>query len=52
MTGNWQNKIPKEVYIELHKNVNSIGHPTSSSDIEKLNKASEKGVENGTKPIH
>ncbi|KAF0159471.1 MAG: electron transport protein [Ignavibacteria bacterium] len=52
MTGNWQNKIPKEVYIELHKNVNSIGHPTSSSDIEKLNKASEKGVENGTTPIH
>lgn len=52
MTGNWQNKIPKEVYLELHKNVNSIGHPTSSSDIEKLNEVSEKGVEDGTKPIH
>jgi len=52
MTGNWQNKIPAKVYIELHKSVNSIGHPMSTSDIEKLNKASEKGVENGTKPIH
>jgi polyferredoxin len=48
ITGNWQNKIPKEVYIELHKNVNSIGHPTSSADIEKLNKDSEKGMEDGT----
>jgi polyferredoxin len=51
LTGNWQNKVPKEVYIELHKSVNSIGHPTSSSDIEKLNKESEKGAVNGTKPI-
>jgi len=52
LTGNWQNKIPKEIYLELHKSVNSIGHPMSTSDIEKLNKASEKGVENGAKPIH
>lgn len=52
LTGNWQNKVPKEVYIELQKSVNSIGHPTSTSDIERLNKESEKGVEDERKTIH
>ncbi|MEW6652751.1 MAG: 4Fe-4S binding protein [Bacteroidota bacterium] len=47
VTGNWHNKVPKEAYIELYKSINSIGHPRSISDIEKLNKESEKGVENG-----
>lgn len=41
--GKWHNNVSKETYIELNKNVNSIGHPTNSADIEKLNEASEKG---------
>ncbi|MCX7876897.1 MAG: 4Fe-4S binding protein [Melioribacteraceae bacterium] len=44
LTGNWQNKIPKELYIELHKNINNLGHPTSSSDIQKLNEESERNA--------
>lgn len=40
--GKWQNNVPKEVYINLHKNVNTIGHPTSSEDIKKLNEESER----------
>ena len=43
VTGKWQNNVPKEAYIELHKSVNSIGHPTNPKDIERLNEASEKG---------
>jgi polyferredoxin len=42
ITGNWQNKVPKDVYIKLNKNVNSIGHPMSSEDIKKLNEESER----------
>lgn len=51
ITDNWHNKVPKEMYNELYKNINSIGHPRSTSDIEKLNEESKKGVEHGRKPI-
>ena len=43
ISGKWHNDVTKQTYIELSKNVNSIGHPTNSADIEKLNQASEKG---------
>jgi polyferredoxin len=43
LAGRWQNNVPKETYIELNRNVNSIGHPTNSADIKKLNEASGKG---------
>ncbi len=42
LTGKWQNNVPKETYLELHKNIESLGHPTSTSDIKKLNKESAK----------
>jgi len=42
LTGKWQNNVPKQTYLELHKNIESIGHPTSASDIRKLNKESAK----------
>lgn len=42
ISGNWQNKISKDEYLKLHKSVNSIGHPTSSKEIEELNKSLEK----------
>ncbi len=51
ITDNWHNKVPKQMYKELYKNINSIGHPRSTSDIEKLNEESKKGVEYGRKPI-
>ena len=38
ISGNWQNNIPKEKYIELYKQKNSIGHIRSSGDVQKLNK--------------
>ena len=42
LTGNWHNNVPKETYLELHQNLESIGHPTSTAEIQKLNKESAK----------
>ena len=42
LTGHWHNNISKEEYITIHKNLNAIGHPTSTAEIKELNKASEK----------
>lgn len=41
-SGHWQNKISKEEYLEYHKNLNSLGHPTTASQIEELNRDVEK----------
>ena len=35
--GHWHNNIPPKEYIELNKNINSLGHPTTASQIEELN---------------
>lgn len=45
LSGNWQNKVSKEQYLIHHENIESLGHPRSTKDIEKLNRLSEK--ENG-----
>lgn len=37
ITGNWQNNIPVEEYINYQKNIHGFGHPTSTTDIENLN---------------
>ncbi|NMB82373.1 MAG: hypothetical protein GYA14_11205, partial [Ignavibacteria bacterium] len=47
ISGNWNNNISKEEYLILHKNIDKLGHPTSTQDIKKLNRASESGVNNG-----
>ncbi len=49
LTGNWKNNVPKETYLELRKNMESIGHPTSTADIQELNKASEEEKTNEDK---
>jgi len=36
LSGNWQNNVPDQQYIELQENVRFFGHPTSTSDIKKL----------------
>lgn len=36
ITGNWQNKVKTDRYRELMKNVQSLGHPTSSEDVNKF----------------
>ena len=38
ISGNWQNDVKRETYIELFKQKNSINHIRSSSDVEQLNK--------------
>ncbi|MBS3946557.1 MAG: 4Fe-4S binding protein [Melioribacter sp.] len=48
LSGNWKNNISKEEYLILHKNIDRLGHPTSTQDIKKLNRASENGADNGT----
>lgn len=40
VSGNWHNKISKDKYLEAYKEINAIGHPRSTEEIEKLNKAS------------
>ena len=46
VSGNWQNNVTKNQYLELHKVINSLGHPRSTNEIEKLNKLSENEVTN------
>ncbi len=42
LSGKWHNDVSKEDYLMIHKHLNSIGHPTSSSEINELNKSTEK----------
>jgi polyferredoxin len=42
LTGHWRNNVTKEDYITIHKNLDAIGHPTTSSEIRELNKSTEK----------
>lgn len=37
ITGNWQNNISKEEYLELYKNMDSYGHPTGTEAVKKFN---------------
>jgi len=37
ITGNWQNKISKEEYLELYENMDSFGHPTGTEAVKKFN---------------
>lgn len=41
VSGLWHNNVPKGVYIENFKNINSMGHPRSINELEKLNRQSE-----------
>ncbi len=42
LTGNWQNDIKKEEYLLLHQKANSLGHPTSTAQIDELNQRTSK----------
>ncbi|AFN74339.1 putative electron transport protein [Melioribacter roseus P3M-2] len=44
LTGHWKNNISGKEYIILHEQIDNLGHPTSTADIEKLNKETETGV--------
>lgn len=41
LTGNWQNKISKEEYLNHYKLMNSYGHPTGIKEFKKLNQEVE-----------
>lgn len=45
LSGNWQNSISKEEYLENYIIINSIGHPRSIEEIEKLNDISKESAE-------
>ena len=38
ISGKWNNKISAQEYKEYYKIINSLGHPTNSSQIKDLNK--------------
>ena len=46
ITGHWHNKVSKEEYLIIHKQLDAIGHPTSTAEIEELNKSTQKGKVN------
>ena len=37
ISGNWQNKISKEEYIDLYEDIDSYGHPTGTESVKKFN---------------
>jgi hypothetical protein len=49
ITGNWKNNISKETYLEHYRHIDALGHPTSSAQIDELNKISVKGDSNAVK---
>jgi hypothetical protein len=40
ISGHWKNKISREEYLYLYKNMNSFGHPTGPEAMKKLNEES------------
>jgi polyferredoxin len=52
ISGNWNNNISKEEYMILHKNIDKLGHPTSTQDIKQLNRASESGAKDGAEQFY
>jgi polyferredoxin len=38
LTGNWQNKVETSEYLIHHKNIGSMGHPRTITELEKLDK--------------
>ncbi len=52
ITGHWRNNVTKEEYLFIHKNLDAIGHPTSTAEIKELNKALEKENQNKFKKIN
>lgn len=43
ITGHWHNNVSKETYLRIHKNLEAIGHPTSTTEIKELNRSTQKG---------
>ena len=41
ITGNWQNKVSKDEYLILYKNMNSFGHPTGTKAIKEFNEKAQ-----------
>ena len=37
LSGNWQNNISKEEYINLYKEIDSYGHPTGTESVKRFN---------------
>ncbi|NJD22217.1 MAG: 4Fe-4S binding protein [Melioribacter sp.] len=52
ITGHWHNKISKEEYQIIYKQLDAIGHPTNTAEINRLNKALEKERSNKSRNIN
>lgn len=52
ISGHWYNNITKEEYLSIHKNLNAIGHPTSTAEIKEFNKALEKENQHKSRKIN
>lgn len=52
ITSHWHNKISKEEYQIIYKQLDAIGHPTSTAEINQLNKALEKERSNKSRNIN
>ncbi len=45
LTDNWQNNVPTGTYLEQQKNIELLGHPTSTSDVEQLREEADRNAE-------
>lgn len=52
ITDHWHNKVSKEEYLIIHKQLDAIGHPTSTAEIKELNKSVEKENRNKSGKIN
>ena len=50
-SGNWNNKISKEEYLILYRNMNSFGHPTGTEAVKKFNEKANIQVKPKSKKI-
>ena len=46
LTGNWQNSITEDKYLELYKDMDSFGHPTGTEAVKKFNEDALKNKPN------
>ncbi len=50
LTGNWQNDVSTDTYIEQQKNIELLGHPTSTRDVEQLREEADRNLLSGETP--
>jgi len=51
ITGNWHNNLTSDEYLRLHPNIRGYGHPTGSTEIDRLNTEAKSNISNDSSSI-